>query len=391
LFLSIFGLFSFNQTQAMSRLILIPCLQVLLLVNTKAQIPEPCRSDSTYFYHYDDVFPFKKTLWAKSYTQFNSRKLPVETTKYLIDDNGSKSNERFLYAYTNGYLSYERDQIWNDTTHIWEDIIKTYYTNDDKGNPIDYYFKRYYLGKWENEYRYQITYDKGKESVITEFYWDEDIVAWSNSRKYTSAYNTGGKRIQFNIEAWDYHLGWQNESKEIYTYNADQQLAKRMQYLYKNGSWEARRQYFYTYDQLGQNIEVIYQSILNNNPFNEVKVIYEYDDAQGCLSNYHYYFFFDEAKNQWSDHYEEQYIFPVQNPAFDDFTIYPNPASSVLHIYTPVETPYTLIDMNGKLVLEGMAMKGENELNLQHLASGIYVLKAEGHIQKIILNQNSIL
>lgn len=74
----------------------------------------------------------------------------------------------------------------------------------------------------------------------------------------------------------------------------------------------------------------------------------------------------------------------VEDIVTDDFTIYPNPVLNTLHIHSGKigQHPYQLYTLDGRLLLKGVCLEDET-LNLQHLPSGLYLLKIGSSTIKI--------
>ena len=74
----------------------------------------------------------------------------------------------------------------------------------------------------------------------------------------------------------------------------------------------------------------------------------------------------------------------VEDIVTDDFTIYPNPVLNALHIHSGKigQHPYQLYTLDGRLLLKGVCQE-DATLNLQHLPSGLYLLKIGSSTIKI--------
>ena len=68
--------------------------------------------------------------------------------------------------------------------------------------------------------------------------------------------------------------------------------------------------------------------------------------------------------------------------------IYPTPASNVLYIETSVlyNVPFQIVDIQGRVVKSGIFSDSQNEIQVENLTSGSYVLKFENSFHKIIIN-----
>jgi len=73
----------------------------------------------------------------------------------------------------------------------------------------------------------------------------------------------------------------------------------------------------------------------------------------------------------------------------EQITIYPNPSNGLFTIeypFTNESKVYTVTDINGKVVREGVINKEKSQLNLSEFVSGIYLLRIEDTVVKLVLN-----
>jgi len=68
-----------------------------------------------------------------------------------------------------------------------------------------------------------------------------------------------------------------------------------------------------------------------------------------------------------------------------DFKLYPNPATDFIEVELPYATALQIFDLNGKLVLSKDLKKGTNHLSINNLNSGIYMVKVENTVKKLIV------
>jgi hypothetical protein len=70
--------------------------------------------------------------------------------------------------------------------------------------------------------------------------------------------------------------------------------------------------------------------------------------------------------------------------------VYPNPTKGSIYVNLPADAQMTLTDLSGKVVMRGTLISGENQLTLQHLSKGMYLMQLDGEkfnkTEKIILN-----
>lgn len=68
------------------------------------------------------------------------------------------------------------------------------------------------------------------------------------------------------------------------------------------------------------------------------------------------------------------------------FQFYPNPVINILTIESNVNSSYQLLDYLGKIIKNGTLINGHNTIELQSLSKGIYYIKIDSEIKKIIKN-----
>lgn len=89
--------------------------------------------------------------------------------------------------------------------------------------------------------------------------------------------------------------------------------------------------------------------------------------------------------------FESNYYTIIQEDNAHVLTIFPNPATSKIIVSINNEslkgTPWTLADMNGKIISSKNITESKFEISVQHLKSGIYLLFGDGWKQKIAVTQ----
>lgn len=60
------------------------------------------------------------------------------------------------------------------------------------------------------------------------------------------------------------------------------------------------------------------------------------------------------------------------------FTLYPNPAKETVTLVAAASGQYTITGLTGNIVAKGDAAKGENNINISHLAAGYYLISMQG-------------
>ncbi|MBQ0016092.1 MAG: T9SS type A sorting domain-containing protein [Bacteroidales bacterium] len=75
----------------------------------------------------------------------------------------------------------------------------------------------------------------------------------------------------------------------------------------------------------------------------------------------------------------------IKNATTHDIAIYPNPVTNVLNITTTTQTEASLYDIQGKKMLTQTMTTGLNQIDIQHLKAGIYLLHIGQQNHKILV------
>jgi|GEM_PF-6050136 len=77
---------------------------------------------------------------------------------------------------------------------------------------------------------------------------------------------------------------------------------------------------------------------------------------------------------------------PTVNAIQPDIHIYPNPvADNQLYIDSKVAQSYSLLNLNGQVLMRGSIQAGNNHIDVRPLSSGLYLIKIGHEIKKIII------
>jgi hypothetical protein len=76
----------------------------------------------------------------------------------------------------------------------------------------------------------------------------------------------------------------------------------------------------------------------------------------------------------------------ITNKTMHSLQIYPNPSEGLYTIETSVAGPVEIHNINGQLLLNTNFIVGINNLNLKDFKQGIYLLKFNEKVHKLVLN-----
>lgn len=74
----------------------------------------------------------------------------------------------------------------------------------------------------------------------------------------------------------------------------------------------------------------------------------------------------------------------LEAPAVTAFKLYPNPTTDKFYIQTALADVARIYNSLGQMVMEQHLMSGKNQLDVQHLNKGMYIVKVGMHLQKLI-------
>lgn len=74
----------------------------------------------------------------------------------------------------------------------------------------------------------------------------------------------------------------------------------------------------------------------------------------------------------------------VDETRTDSWVVYPNPTTGILYVSLPQPSEVRLYDMMGRQLMSVQAAEGSATLDLRALPQGIYLLRANGHVQRVV-------
>ena len=365
------------------------CLTLLLICVcapfAEGQIRNECRSDSAYAYYYiDSVTKINNGRTYNTYITFNGVILP--STSIILYQIQNSSEWRNYWKEVNLYnidgLLYEtRNYTWDTMNNAWVNAFRSLTTYSATGKETEYRTQVWNNGQWLDGYKLNTTYDNlDRETVAMYSAWDETAYQWITTDRYTTTYDPDGLIMETKNSYWSASGGrWEDRSKSSFTYNTKKQETEKLIMQFNTNRWENDQKYLSTYNDAGMKTEYLFQDWLGYWE-NSMTDQYVYT-TEGCLSTHHN--LYDWTNNKWVQHFEDQYLFFKEQTSLP--FIYPNPASTLIHVFTNDAMAYAIFDMNGKKVMDGNAIKGLNTISIQQLGSGIYILKTKEKTQKIMV------
>ncbi|WP_310559923.1 T9SS type A sorting domain-containing protein [Flavobacterium sp.] len=348
--------------------------------------------------------------------------------------NGNGSN----YEYdSNNNLTLETSLNWDNGTNSWNIGDKNFYTYNASNKVTEniYQTSNTTTNQLENSFKQTFTYTNGRVTLIQNYDWvnlnwvigTKSEIAyngnnfpqtastytwkgtqWDNEYRETLTYNANNRVTTDVTEKWD-GTQWVNETKTVFTFTTNNKILNQ-----KSATWDVFNNLWvqdgnksdYEWDATGnKTIETMYNSY--NGSTYQSKNEYTYDTAKLMSSFAHPFkdktgfdylfedapfvnkalgytgYLYDTATTTYTStdrtlyNYTSAITLGIEKVEIADkvITVYPNPTKDFLNIKTASNTTVdkiTVSDLMGKKVLE---QNKTNQLNVQNLAKGMYVLQ----------------
>lgn len=367
-------------------------------------------TDSLEIYNWDTGAETRKAS-IKLVTSYDSNgNLSVDNLFITLNGVDWQTMSRNLYTYdNNGNLTSRLTQNWSGT--IWVNSSKIDYSYDSQSNMTEVakYTWHNSSSSWTNSSKQIATYEGTKISSI--IYQNATASGWQNDKRHSMIYS-GDKVSEFYEDKW-YNSTWNKEEKEVFTYNSSNQLTNH-RFLYWDGSdyvnsarrileyegdkntksinqgwtgnsWEYHWIESYTYE--GNNLieskiaehdgVQSYEILKANYSYNShSQPIYataeDFNGTSWIPSTYH---------NTVHFYYEDFSPTGISSVEKNNLEIYPNPTSDFIRVKLNDSNlnRIKIIDITGKVVFETKSIPhaSEVEIPVNHLPSGVYVLRLE--------------
>jgi hypothetical protein len=342
-----------------------------------------------------EYFDNSSGTWTKSDGSnyyYDTNNNLIEERDFRVNDNGQWENDgKIVYTYnTNNKVTEEVCYAWNKVTNQYEiDERATYKYVSNRLSEI--LIQEWINSSWVDEGKVSITYNTNNlpQTVIELFKEDSE---WFEIRT-TYTYNANNRLVSDVEEEWD-GTQWVNSRKALYTYNSNNKLTtiEGADWDKFNNNWVADDENVFDYvlDTNGNRI---------SSTESGYKTDYTYDTTQFMSSFAHPfkdktgvdYFpegfpyinkLLSEAYNSGGSRttYNYNSTITLSTAKIEDATasinVYPNPTKAFLNIALSSQTDIDNVfvtDMTGRKLIK---QSNTNQLNVQNLAKGIYVLEA---------------
>ncbi|MCL2130992.1 MAG: T9SS type A sorting domain-containing protein [Lentimicrobiaceae bacterium] len=320
-----------------------------------------------------------EAYWKYEYTYDGNGNM-IEHISYWYD-NGWTEDRKEEYTYDgNGnmikYISYWYDNDWIEN---WKDE----YTYDGNGNMIEYIYSDWNGSDWIESSKGEYTYD-GNGNMIEYIYSYWDGSDWRESSKYEYAYDGNGNRIGYIESYWDGD-DWIGSYKQEYAYDGNGNQTEMIEYYQGEGGWTADWKEECTYNSAYSVNDLVFPLDMLDWDFPINNMLTERKGSG-----------WDEWEEEWQDAWTEVYYWSdggvgvVEAGLAPALWVYPNPTTGKITVKLSVvssQLSVELFDVVGKQYSVGakhVLPNEEIEIDISHLANGLYFLKVDGKTVKVV-------
>jgi len=397
-------------------------LLLILIIFKAFEMHAECRKDTVNYYSFG-ADSTQKYIMSRQINNFNAGN-QIQSEIIQLWDNALWNNYSMVeYTYSGSKNTVIIEKEWKNNGQIWANTDKTLYTYDNDGNKTEMVYQNWDVNSndWLNKIKVLYTYDMNRNNLTTtwlqwnynvwenrdktaglftsnlltelqHYEWTKDSAKWLNKNKNEYTYNNNKQLAEDLYSGKNISNMWVYRTKTVYSYNTINLLAEETTQNWNGTNWINATQYSISYNISAQKTSTFYKfwNSTNNIWDNDSKTTYDYFGGDLIASDE--YFTWDNVAKKYSTHRRSEYlcanltaIHSFQNK--QHVSIAPNPCinSNVISVTVENTSPYTLSDMTGKLIAEGIFNSGENSLVLnERLSDGVYFLNINQANYKLI-------
>lgn len=278
----------------------------------------------------------------------------------------------------NNNIILESWQYWDGSSMQWINGDRVTYTYDGSNNLKEETREMYsfFTMQLVNDSKELYDYNGSNMTKQTSQDWDVGTNTWVNEEQleinYTANLPTDGVYRGWNSET----NMWDLKGKVTRSYNMNDLPDEDLTEAWKDGDWSNSEKSIYTYVGL-QETELLNQIWDETGWVDTERILSTYDNGNKTvfiLENW------DLATTQWLPEYKEEFSFSLASGLsvtpfkINDFKVFPNPVSNIINIESSLAIDRVeVFNILGEKVLSAYGVK---QLNVEHLQSGMYLLKA---------------
>lgn len=333
--------------------------------------------------------------YNRSEYKYDSNNNLTEETQMYWDTStfGWKNSSKMFYNYnTNNKATeflYQNFDFDNNISYQY----KTTYTYNTAGDLIEFIDEEWNGSAWEKSYKLELVYSGSIVSSGVNYEWTgTDWGFGEYSSNVTINYNGNGTISSSVADIWN-GTNWVTSDRTIFTYDGNNNLILQDGQVWDGTNWSSDNKLEKTYDSNGNAITEK-ESYLENGSF--VVALNETNnfDTSALMSNFSNPFkdktgidfifsgngIVNKILNKTGVNTRTTYNYGEQTASVNDFnaidfSIYPNPTSSIIKIN---DSNFSIKNVELYSILGKKVMTStKNKLNLQNLVNGVYLLKIE--------------
>jgi hypothetical protein len=192
--------------------------------------------------------------------------------------------------------------------------------------------------------------------------WNTVLSSWINSGKYLFNYNSNNSLKDYTNLTWNNTtFTWQNSSRATFAYNIANEETERVYFVWNSStsSWD-------------NSSKETYERLIGS-------IYYANDEYSGWNGSYY-------AGHNRIEYICAQYSVGIIENGETTFELYPNPVTSNhFSIKVMERDTYSIADVSGKILQTGDLQQGENQIQFDAIATGIYFVRIGQSVRKLIV------
>lgn len=249
----------------------------------------------------------------------NDSLIPWSLPDTIIGSKTSGEHAMFIYTYDERGNAL-RTEAFQKVGNVWmptQRIDATFNRWDLVDTTVNYFFQQ---GDYVPNARKISTYDKeGRHISLTNATWNPKTSNWMPASRYTYTY-TDNFRLQSSLKEEPDLLttGWKNSEKTDYTYDAEGHETAYEMSIWSNGSWQAYRAYYRTYEngrlvkELGRILNEITGSYNDTYRFE-----YHYNELDNLTDAFQFH---TDSTGKWDTSLHSTYRYDERNLVVEAYT-----------------------------------------------------------------------
>lgn len=351
------------------------------------------------------------TTWQNSYRttyEYNANNNLANQKEFSWDSSNSTwkiaSNQTYTYNNQNKIVNetYESYDFFSGNVNYGYKTIYNYNASNQINEVIDQEFVN---NVWVNDYKNIYTYTDNKITELLNEEWNgsawvlvakgEDEDDEDASVKAVINYGSNGLVSALIFEEWN-GTSWISDGRDTYTYNANNKITQSLTQDWNGTAYENEYKAEYTYDANG-NLTLEKDFDFNNGVFtSNYQESYTFDTTKlmtgfanpfsdrtgfAALTGQDNRFVnkiltsYSGSQNRTTYYYGNEATASVNEFDNINFSVYPNPTTSIVKID---DSNFTLKNIEVyNIIGEKVLISSKNEINLEALVNGVYVLKVQ--------------